>query len=61
MYQEDVSSRALTLTVLVRKVYGLVASLRGIHVTESVYKVVLQNSIPAKIRQLNLHIDNNKG
>jgi len=31
------------------------------YLTESVYKVVLQKSIPAQIRQLILHICNNKG
>ena len=31
------------------------------YLTESVYKLVLRKSIPAQIRQLILHISNNKG
>jgi len=31
------------------------------YLTESVYKVVLQKSIPEQIRQLILYISNNKG
>ena len=31
------------------------------YLTESVYKDVLQNSIPAQIRQLILYISNDKG
>jgi len=32
-----------------------------VYLSESVYKVVLQKSIPAQIRQLILYISNNKG
>ena len=31
------------------------------YLTESVFKIVLQKSIPAQIRQLVLHIGNNQG
>ena len=31
------------------------------HITESVYKVALQESIPAQFRQLVLYISNDKG
>ena len=31
------------------------------YLTESIYKVVLQKSIPAQIRQLILYISNNQG
>ena len=61
VYQDDVPSRALTLPVLVRKVCGLVAGLRGIHLTVSVYEVVLQELILAQICQLVLYIGNNEG
>ena len=42
---------------------GITKSLRSnrIYLTESVYKVVLQKSIPPPIRQLILHISNNEG
>jgi len=39
---------------------GLHISTRS-YLTVSVYKVVLQKSFPAKIRQLLLYISNNKG
>ena len=39
-----------------RDAEALLSAARQVHHTESVYKVVLQKSIPAKIRQLNLYI-----
>ena len=37
------------------------AEAAGLHLTESVYKIVSQKSIPPQIRQLFLYISNNKG
>ena len=34
---------------------------RQLYLTESVYKIVVQKSIPAQIRQLTLYMSNNKG
>ena len=40
---------------------GMVMSTPQVYLTETVYKVVLQKSIPAQTRQLILDISNSKG